>query len=146
MNKLFINTDGGSRGNPGPAAIGVAFFSTDGKEIFGYKEFIGEGTNNMAEYTAILRALEILSKSTWFVENNSLDNEVYCRLDSKLVVEQLRGNYKVKTEHIGQFVQKIKSLADNFSLKISFNYIPREENKAADKLVNEALDLELKKK
>ena len=76
MNKIFVNTDGGSRGNPGPAAIGVVFFDASGKEIHSYKSCIGRATNNEAEYQAIIKALEILLKSKWFSENNIAEKEV----------------------------------------------------------------------
>lgn len=145
MNKIFINTDGGSRGNPGPAAIGICFFDEQNKEIYHYKEYIGEGTNNEAEYNAIIRALEILQKSQWFKENNNDGKEVICRLDSQLVVEQINGNYKIKQDHIKNFMVKIRLLVSKMHLKISFIHIPREENKVADKLVNEALDETMKK-
>jgi len=140
MKQIFINTDGGSRGNPGPAAIGIVFFNEDEKVFYDYKECIGEGTNNEAEYTAIVRALEILAKSKWFLENNSSESKVICRLDSKLVVEQVNGNYKIKQPHIQKFVNQIKTILGDFRLNIQFIHIPREQNKEADKLVNEALD------
>lgn len=145
MNKIFINTDGGSRGNPGPAAIGIVFYSSDEKDIFRYQEFIGSATNNEAEYRAILKALQILIKSKWFCDNNLCDKEVICRLDSQLVVEQVKGNYKVKQEHLALFVAQIRELISQMELKISFIYVPREQNRLADKLVNLALDAELKK-
>lgn len=140
MSKIYINTDGGSRGNPGPAAIGVVFSDEKGQVFHNYKECIGIATNNEAEYRAIIKALEILSKSSWFSENNSSDNEVVCRLDSQLVVEQLKGNYKVKQEHLAVLVQEVKDISQNFEFKLTFTHVPREENKLADKLVNEALD------
>ena len=145
MNKFFINTDGGSRGNPGPAAIGVVFSDEKEKVFHDYKEYIGIGTNNEAEYRAIIKALEILSKSKWFADNNSVEHGVVCRLDSQLVVEQLNGNYKIKQEHIRGFVDQIFRLTKEFKIDLKFIHIPREENKLADKLVNEALDEKLKK-
>ncbi len=138
--KIFINTDGGSRGNPGPAAIGVAFSDDSGNTIYSHKECIGVATNNEAEYSAIQRALEILVKSKWFKKNNNEGAEVVCRLDSQLVVEQLNGRYKVKQEHIKVFVDRIQEIIADCRLNLFFIYVPREENKAADKLVNEALD------
>ena len=140
MSKLFINTDGGSRGNPGPGAIGVVFFDSENKIIHTYKECIGTATNNEAEYTAIIRALDILSKSSWLKEFDNNGGEVVCRLDSQLVVEQLNGNYKIKQPHIRDLVDEVESYTDKFTLKISFTHIVRELNKIADKLVNEALD------
>lgn len=143
MEKIYINTDGGSRGNPGPAAIGVAFFDISGKVTLKHHECIGKGTNNEAEYSAIVKALELLIKSDWFADFNNPDNEVVCRLDSKLVVEQISGRYKIKQDHIRVFNEKIKELLAQLNLKISFIHIPREENSVADKLVNIALDEEL---
>lgn len=140
MSKLFINTDGGSRGNPGPAAIGIVFYDSENKIIHTDKECIGKATNNEAEYRAIIKALEILAKSSWRGEFDGNGGEVLCRLDSQLVVEQLNGNYKVKQPHIRILVDKVKKCIDQFSLDISFIHIVREQNKLADKLVNEALD------
>lgn len=146
MNKIYLNTDGGSRGNPGPAAIGAIFFDENGEVLHRYKKFIGAGTNNDAEYQAILEALKIVSKSQWFKECDSHNHEVVCRLDSQLVVEQLNGNYKIKQPHILSYVEQIKETITGQNLNVSFSHIPREQNKEADKLVNEALDEELKTK
>ncbi|MDO8443916.1 MAG: ribonuclease HI family protein [bacterium] len=140
MDILYINTDGGSRGNPGPMAIGVVFYNSDGVVIHQYKQCIGEGPNNEAEYRAIIQALKILKKSDWFISNNLAEKEVICRLDSQLVVEQINGRYKVKKDHLGKFIAEIKELLSDINFKISFTYVPREQNKLADKLVNEALD------
>jgi len=145
MQKLYINTDGGSRNNPGPSAIGVVFFDDKEEVIHTHKEYLGIATNNEAEYRAIIKALKLLVKSKWFSENNISDKEVICRLDSQLVVEQINGNYKVKQEHILRLIQELRELVLLMKLKISFFYIPREQNKLADKLVNEALDEVLKK-
>ena len=139
MPKIYINTDGGSRGNPGPAAIGVVFYDKEEKELFKYKETIGEATNNQAEYRAIIKALEILSKSKWLNEHDK-EAKVICRLDSLLVVEQINGNYKVKNDEIKVYINKIKMLLENLNKTVAFYHIPREQNKAADKLVNMALD------
>lgn len=145
MDKVYINTDGGSRGNPGPAAIGVVFCGPLGEEIHNYNECIGVGTNNDAEYKAIIAALKILVKSQWFLANNLDQKEVICRLDSKLVVEQVNGNYKIKEERIKVYVAEIKEIISQIKLRISFIYVPREQNKRADELVNQALDAELGK-
>jgi ribonuclease HI len=142
MNKIFINTDGGSRGNPGPAAVGVVFFDANEKVIHDYKLCIGRATNNEAEYQAIIKALEILLKSKWFAENNIAEKEVICRLDSQLVVEQINGNYKIKQDHIKLLIAQVRQMIAQMNLNISFVHIPREENKLADKLVNQALDAE----
>jgi len=142
MNKIFINTDGGSRGNPGPAAIGVVFSNEEGEVIHQYEECIGKATNNEAEYQAIIKALELLLKSKWFSENNIAEKEVICRLDSQLVVEQINGNYKIKQDHIKLLIAQVRQMIAQMHLNISFVHVPREENKLADKLVNKALDNE----
>lgn len=145
METIYINTDGGSRGNPGPAAIGVVFSDQDGKVIHTCKKYIGIGTNNDAEYQAIICGLEVLIKSKWFLENNHDQKAVVCRLDSKLVVEQVNGNFKVKQDHLKEYIKNIREKISQINLNISFIHIPREENKLADALVNEVLDEELKK-
>ncbi len=139
MSTLFINTDGGARGNPGPAAIGVVFFDFDQKIIHEHKECIGVATNNQAEYKAIIKALCILSKSKWQHEHDG-NAKVICRLDSKLVVEQINGNFKVKNENIKIYIKQIKNLLSDLNKSIEFIHVPREQNKEADKLVNRALD------
>jgi ribonuclease HI len=145
MSKLLINTDGGSRGNPGPAGIGVVFYDENEKEIHSYNKFIGSGTNNEAEYSAIIEALKLAKRSDWFNQNNGSRGEIICRLDSQLVVEQINGRYKVKQLHIQIFIDEIRELLREFDLKISFIHIRREQNKRADQLVNKALDEELKR-
>jgi ribonuclease HI len=128
---MQINCDGGSRGNPGPAAFGFVI-KKDGttiKEGYGY---IGIATNNFAEYTALIEALKWLSKNT---PSESLE----FNLDSQLVVSQLTGIYKVKNADIKKLVLVVKELESKFKT-ISYKHIPREQNKEADALVNIALD------
>lgn len=139
MSTLFINTDGGARGNPGPAAIGVVVFDADHNVLYTHKECIGVATNNQAEYKAIIKALHIILKSKWQQEYNH-DAKVVCRLDSKLVVEQINGNFKVKNEDIKNYIEQIKKILSDINKPIEFIHIPRELNKEADKLVNRALD------
>lgn len=139
-NILFINTDGGSRGNPGEAAIGVVFSDAEGKELHTYQQCIGIATNNEAEYRAIITALELLTKSQWFSTNNISNKKVICRLDSQLVVEQINGNYKIKQDHLRILIGEIRQLIEQIHLNVTFIHIPREQNKRADKLVNLALD------
>lgn len=140
MKQLFVNTDGGSRGNPGPAAIGVAFFDENGNIIQTDKECIGVATNNEAEYKAIIRALTMIQRGGLIPAGEISTMKVVCRLDSLLVVEQINGHWKVKQEHIAKFISEIRALLTDLKLNISFIHIPREQNKMADKLVNEALD------
>lgn len=135
---LEINTDGGARGNPGPAAIGV-FAANSGKKIFTISETIGETTNNVAEYTAVIRSLETL------IERNSSYEKIKFILDSELIVKQILGQYKVKQPHLKVLHERIAILSKELQEKklvklMSFVNVPRELNKNADKLVNEALD------
>lgn len=130
MSQYTIYSDGGARGNPGPAAIGVVI-SQDNKVVTTISRCIGETTNNQAEYQAIIAGLEKA------IELKA--EAVECFLDSELVVKQLRHEYKVKNKDLATLFVK----AHNLSLQIKtvrFNHVRREENKAADKLVNEALD------
>jgi ribonuclease HI len=134
MSEYTIYSDGGARGNPGPAAIGVVI-SQDNKVVATISRCIGETTNNQAEYQAIIAGLEkVIELKAEVVE---------CFLDSELVVKQLRHEYKVKNKDLATLFVKAHNLSLQFK-KISFNHVPREENKAADKLVNEALDNYLK--
>ncbi|NMB70248.1 ribonuclease HI family protein [candidate division WWE3 bacterium] len=134
MIKLNINTDGGSRGNPGPGAIGVVINNENDKPIYEMGKTIGYCTNNEAEYTALIEAL---IKAKDFKATH-----LTMRLDSELVVKQLNGQYKVKNDRILVLWKKAKELASGFAV-ISFVHVPREKNKEADKLVNDALDAEI---
>ncbi len=126
--KLF--TDGGARGNPGPAAIGAVLYQND-QEIATVSEYIGEATNNQAEYRAILAGVELA------LEKEVKDLE--CFLDSELIVEQLNQRYKVKDKELAKLFVKVWNLTLKFD-KISFVHVRREKNKRADQLVNQALD------
>jgi len=130
LKKIIVNTDGGARGNPGPAGIGVVFSSSAGEIISTFKEYIGKATNNVAEYRALALALEK-------AKNYEYD-ELECRLDSELVVKQLKGEYKVKDPNIKEQYVRIQDLM--FFKPINFVHVRREKNKLADKLVNEAID------
>lgn len=131
--KIEIWTDGGSRGNPGAAAIGVVIRKNDKVEAeFGRR--IGVATNNVAEYTAVLEAL------TYTVEKLNFD-EVNFFLDSELVVRQLNGIYKVKDQNLKQIFFKVRHVVNESGAKVTFTHITREKNKRADELVNDALDL-----
>lgn len=124
-------TDGGSRGNPGNAACGFFIFDEkDNLVDFGGK-YVGETTNNVAEYHGLIAGLEQAKKI-------GLEN-IVCKLDSELVVKQLQLKYKVKDEKMQVLFKKVNELSANFS-RISFTHIPRAENKFADKLVNVILD------
>lgn len=139
MQKIIVYTDGGSRGNPGPAAIG-AWIETFGKK---YSMCIGEKTNNEAEYRALIFALEKLK--LLIGKKKTKEAQVECFLDSELVVKQLNHEDRVNERHIGELFLKVWNLALDFGA-VEFHHIPREKNKIADKLVNEALDEECGKK
>lgn len=129
--KLTIYTDGGARGNPGPAATGVIIKDAKGKTIAHYGEYLGEQTNNYAEYSALISGLKKACELG--------ADEVDCMLDSELVVKQLQRKYKVKEPTL----QKLFILAYNASAqfkKVSYKHIPREKNKEADAEVNRVLD------
>lgn len=130
---LQIYTDGGSKGNPGPASVGVAYFIDD-KKIETYREDIGHATNNEAEYTALVRALEIVKKSSKLQALSYKKIEVFS--DSKLMVNQVKGLWKVKEARLRDFIFKIRSLEAEIELPISYKDIPREQNTVADDLVN----------
>lgn len=132
MFKLF--TDGGSRGNPGPAAIGCILFDEDDSLVDFYGKYIGEATNNEAEYKALITGLALAQK-------NNIKN-LSCYLDSELVVKQINKIYQVRHEAIKKHFIKIEELKKNFS-EIQFIHVPREKNKFADKMVNIILDNKL---
>lgn len=131
--KLIIYTDGASRGNPGKASYGFVVSDQRGKLIYEEGKYIGVTTNNVAEYTAVLKALE------WVKYNLKEQVKIEFYADSKLVVEQLSGRFKVKSPHLKLIIEKIWVLAQELEV-ISFTHVPRAGNTLADKLANEALD------
>lgn len=141
MKKIIIHTDGGSRGNPGPAAIGVVIEMADQinsinlVNLINLSRYIGEATNNVAEYKAVLEAL------IWVKENLGFEDvELNFFLDSQLVVEQLKGNYKMKNEGLKPLFWEIREMVMLIKGGVTFTHVPREQNKDADLLVNKALD------
>lgn len=132
---LTIFCDGGARGNPGPAAYGFVV-KAQGRTIREGAGFLGVATNNFAEYTAVIEAL------SW-ARHNFAGRDLQFYLDSQLVVSQLSGLYKVKNARIRELVFKVRELSTNFG-QIRYTHIPREKNKEADKLVNQALDEEIR--
>ena len=134
--KLIINTDGGARGNPGPAGIGVVIRDENNQIIAGHKQYIGEATNNCAEYKALILALEkakIISNFQFPISNLEI------RMDSELIVRQMQGRYKIKDANLKILAAEVIKLIKNFH-HVEFKHVPREQNKEADKLVNEAID------
>ena len=138
MKKIIIYTDGGSRGNPGKAAIGVIFCNEKDSPIKKYGEYLGDNlTNNDAEYQAIIFALKKFKAV--FGKALAEDTDLEIRSDSELVVKQLNGDYRLSDPKIQQFFIEIWNLKFDFK-SVKFKHIPREKNKEADRLVNEALD------
>ncbi|HEY5631825.1 MAG TPA: ribonuclease HI family protein [Nitrososphaeraceae archaeon] len=126
---MVVNIDGASRGNPGPAGIGVVF-SRDNLRITEYKEFIGKKTNNQAEYAALKKALHIAS---------TLDNELMVLSYSQLIVNQRNNVYKVRNKQLKIIFREISNLERRFKMVI-YKHIPREKNEYADLLANQAID------
>ena len=136
MNKLKIYTDGGSRGNPGPAGIGIFVTNQQQQPVFSESKFIGSATNNEAEYKAFLASLEWLKT---YIKSTSID-KVEWFLDSKLVVEQVNQNWKIKEKRLLELAQQAWKILSSLDCKFEVFHVKREQNKQADALVNEALD------
>lgn len=139
MQKLIIYTDGGSRNNPGPAAIGVVFqgIGDKGYGIREYSEYIGEATNNEAEYHAVIFALK--KAKQLLGKKKTKGTSVEIRLDSELIGKQLQGKFKLKEESLFPLFVEIWNLKQDFG-GVEFKIVPREKNRAADRLVNQALN------
>lgn len=135
MQEITIHTDGGARGNPGPAGIGVAIYDAAGKPMGELAEYIGEATNNVAEYAAIVRALEHVAT----IVPDTKAVHVTIKLDSQLVERQMNGAYKVKDATLKTYFERAKIEVGAYA-SVTFVHIPRSENKAADKLANQAMD------
>lgn len=131
---LNIYTDGGSRGNPGPAAAGVVIKDKNNRIIHQFGLFIGTTTNNQAEYAGVVLALEYLK------DKNAKPQSINFFLDSSLVVNQLNGLWKVKDSDIRQKIIFIRQLEANLKCSIFYTHIPRSQNQLADTQVNLALD------
>lgn len=125
---LLIYTDGASLGNPGPMGIGIVLWR-DGEKLKEISEYIGKGTNNIAEYSAVIRALEIASSLN--------EKNVVVRSDSELLIRQLNGEYKVKAAHLKKLKMKVDELIKNFTA-VKFEHIARERNALADYLSKKA--------
>jgi ribonuclease HI len=151
--KFIVHTDGGARGNPGPAAVGVVIeeeTSSKGQEtrnqnnntsqiIAGFGKRIGETTNNVAEYTGVIEALKYLRQEAG---NKGQESSVYIEfyLDSTLVVNQLNGLFKVKDMKLRDLLLQVRQLEQEVGGNVSYTSVPREENRQADLFVNKALD------
>ena len=137
VEKLIVYTDGGSRGNPGPAGIGVVISDAAGRVIKEYGEKIGIKTNNEAEYAEVIFALKKIK--ALYGKEKIKKIEVNFKMDSEFVMKQLNGEYKIEEERMFPLFISVWNLKMDFA-KVTFSHVRREQNKAADRLVNAALD------
>lgn len=136
-NSINVFTDGGARGNPGPSAVGVYIENSENKEIAAFGKTIGTATNNVAEYKAVIEALD------WIIENkkNLSDNiKIHFFLDSKLICSQIIGIFKVKNADLRNLLFDVREREAQVGFPIYYKHIPREKNAKADEQVNKALD------
>ena len=135
---LQILTDGGARGNPGPAGIGFVVKDNRGKTLIRVGKYIGKTTNNVAEYQAVIEALR------WLGQNGQMAKWSNCQidffLDSKLIVNQLNGLFKIKNANLRNLIFEVRGLEREIKLPIHYHYVSRRKNKEADFLVNQVLN------
>jgi ribonuclease HI len=136
--KITVFTDGGARGNPGPAGAGVYIVGADGKPLKSIAQFLGRQTNNWAEYEAVILALEALKKLFGRERLRELDIEL--KLDSELVARQLRGEYQIKEPTLFPQYIRVHNLRVSDVPNLTITHVPRAQNKDADRLANEAMD------
>ena len=129
--EIIIYTDGASRGNPGPSSMGITVQSFRGEIIYEYAEYLGNGTNNFAEYRAVLKALELAAAHS--------KGSITLRSDSQLLIRQLEGEYRVKSKGLKPLYLECKKISEDLP-HIQFEHIRRELNQRADELANLALD------
>lgn len=136
--KLVIYSDGASRGNPGPAGIGIVICDEKGEVVKEYEEFIGTATNNVAEYRALIKALELAS--------NFPISEVECFSDSELMIKQLNGDYAVKNPRLHGLFLQVREKEKHFGM-VSYIHVSREEAciRKADQLANRAIEKKTKR-
>jgi ribonuclease H / adenosylcobalamin/alpha-ribazole phosphatase len=130
---VVVNTDGGARGNPGPAGWGAVVTSTRGEVLAEAGDYLGTQTNNVAEYEGVIGGLRLAREAG--------ATSVRLRADSKLAIEQLRGAWKLRTEHLRPLHARAIALMREFPGGVQLQHVPRERNKAADGLANLAMDL-----
>jgi ribonuclease HI len=133
---FIVYTDGGARGNPGPAAAAFVVFDAHQQHLYTGGKYLGETTNNVAEYQGVILALQYLTAHYPL-------SAVHFNLDSKLVCEQLNGHYKIKQPHLKQLAVSVHSLLSATHYNATFSHIPREQNSLADAEVNRILDTQL---
>jgi ribonuclease HI len=131
MTHLIVSCDGAARGNPGPAGAGAQLTTPDGVVVGEIARGLGEATNNVAEYTAAILGLERAAELG--------ADEVTLRSDSQLLVNQLTGRYRVRTDHLVPLHRRLRELARGFRT-VQFEHVPRERNTEADRLANQGVD------
>lgn len=135
--RITVYSDGGARGNPGPAGCGYIIYDEDNIPIKKGSEYIGQTTNNQAEYKALILALTYIKNTLLEIETVE---SVRCYLDSELVVKQLNGEYKVKNPDMILLFNEVRTLVMELGGAVIFEHIRREKNKVADQLANDAMD------
>lgn len=138
MAVLYAFSDGGARGNPGPAGAGIVVLNDDRQPVATLSKPLGTMTNNQAEYWGVIFALEKLVE---LLQGGLAAERVEYSLDSQLIVEQIAGNYKVKNEGLRPLYERVKALLANMPVAVAFQHIPRRQNGHADQLANEAMDV-----
>lgn len=129
--KLWIFVDGAARGNPGPAGIGILIKDESGRVVSSHKEYLGNMTNNQAEYSALIKALEMASRLG--------GNDLKVISDSELLVNHLTGKYVVRSKNLRGSFEKVRRLEQSFT-RINYRHVSREKNEQADMLANSAID------
>lgn len=135
MESYTLFADGGARGNPGPAGAGAVVYDNDQNIVGEISKFLGEKTNNWAEYEALICGLGAIKKQAKELSNTT----VVVKLDSELIVKQMRGEYKVKHPELKKQFARVQDLIVDFA-EVTFTHVPREENTVADQLANDAMD------
>ncbi len=136
MRKYTLFTDGASRGNPGASGIGAIAFDEHNASLFEYSCFLGEKTNNYAEYMAVLAGLKKLKKKLKTLSNISVE----IRLDSELIARQLKGEYQIKEQSLQPLFIAIHNFCIKEKISPQYTHIPREKNERADTLANKGID------
>ncbi len=132
--EINVYTDGGARGNPGPSAVGIHIEDILGNHIVSLGKKIGHATNNIAEYSAVIEAFDLI------LEMKDRPSKINFFIDSNLVASQLNGVFKLKSPSLRDLLLKIRQKENEVKCLVSYSYIPREKNMTADSLVNRALD------
>lgn len=140
MREIYVFCDGGAIKNPGPAAIGMVICDSEGRVLKKISKYIGEATNNQAEYQAVIEALSFIKSNLKSrAPREACSSRVIVYLDSELIVNQLNHRFKIKNKELAPLFLKVHNLVISLG-NVKFEYIPREENKEADKLVKKAIN------